>query len=265
MMKSGLCWTNIFGDLFRLLALALRSKTSLAAENFLLRKQLGFYQKHKIKPRRTDNPTRLTLVWLSVCLCEQWHGCQVERLICSSRIWEANSALTSRLQWFKTRTELLPRQPGAATQRASLQVSESAAIKHDWTAEAGHTKTPRRSNSRCASTPMPRFDAAHSPASLLCGLTIGGRRLNGEIGWPSRPASAKGPESSRRGEKSAESARTGPYRGLSGALTIAGTRAHARISRASPQNAEDRRLLGGASGIRTLRRLVNHRCRQMQA
>ena len=63
-MKSCLGWLHILGDLFRLLALGLRSKSSLAAENLFLRKQLAFYQERKIKPRRTDNPTRLTLVWL---------------------------------------------------------------------------------------------------------------------------------------------------------------------------------------------------------
>jgi putative transposase len=64
-MKSCLSWLHILGDLFRLLALALRSKSSLAAENLFLRKQLAFYRERKIKPRRTDNPTRLTLIWLS--------------------------------------------------------------------------------------------------------------------------------------------------------------------------------------------------------
>jgi putative transposase len=64
-MRSCLCWLNIFGDLLRLVALSLRSKSSLAAENLFLRKQLAFYQERSIKPRRTDNPTRLTLVWLS--------------------------------------------------------------------------------------------------------------------------------------------------------------------------------------------------------
>ena len=59
-MRSCLCWLNIFGDLLRLLALGLRSKSSLAAENLFLRKQLAFYQERRIKPRRTDNPT---------CLC----------------------------------------------------------------------------------------------------------------------------------------------------------------------------------------------------
>ena len=63
-MKSCLSWLHILGDLFRLLALALRSRSSLAAENLFLRKQLAFYRERKIKPRRTDNPTRLTLVLL---------------------------------------------------------------------------------------------------------------------------------------------------------------------------------------------------------
>ena len=46
--------------------LTLRAKSSLAAENLFLRKQLSFYQERKIKPRRTSHPTRLTLVWLSL-------------------------------------------------------------------------------------------------------------------------------------------------------------------------------------------------------
>jgi putative transposase len=45
--------------------LGLRSRSSLAAENLFLRKQLAFYQERKVKPRRADNPTRLTLVLLS--------------------------------------------------------------------------------------------------------------------------------------------------------------------------------------------------------
>lgn len=65
MMASCLCWLNPLADLLHVLALSLRSKTSLAAENLFLRKQLGFYQERKIRPRRLDDPTRLTLVWLS--------------------------------------------------------------------------------------------------------------------------------------------------------------------------------------------------------
>ena len=65
MMKSCLLWLNLFADLLRLLVLSLRSKSSLAAENLFLRKQLAFYKERKIKPRRTSNPARLTLLWLS--------------------------------------------------------------------------------------------------------------------------------------------------------------------------------------------------------
>ena len=43
-MKSCLSWLHILGDRFRLLTLALRSKSLLAAENLFLRKQLAFYR-----------------------------------------------------------------------------------------------------------------------------------------------------------------------------------------------------------------------------
>jgi hypothetical protein len=47
------------------LILALRAKSSLAAENLFLRKQLAFYQERSIKPRRTSDRARFTLLWLS--------------------------------------------------------------------------------------------------------------------------------------------------------------------------------------------------------
>jgi len=49
--------------------------------------------------------------------------------------------------------------------------------------------------------------------------------------------------------ESAESARTGSYRGLSGALKLSGTRAHARISRVSREIAENPGLLGGGRSL----------------
>jgi hypothetical protein len=65
MVRLCLSWLSLFSDLLRFLALGLRSKISLAAENLFLRKQLAFYQERKARPRRLNNPTRLTLVWLS--------------------------------------------------------------------------------------------------------------------------------------------------------------------------------------------------------
>ena len=65
MVGAGPSWLSIVGDLVHFLCLGLRSRASLAAENLFLRKQLAFYQERKVKPRRADNPTRLTLVLLS--------------------------------------------------------------------------------------------------------------------------------------------------------------------------------------------------------
>src|SRR5208282_3613562 len=64
-MRAGLSWFRMLGDLVHFLSLGLHSRTSLAAENLFLRKQLAFYQERKVKPRRADNPTRFTLVLLS--------------------------------------------------------------------------------------------------------------------------------------------------------------------------------------------------------
>jgi putative transposase len=64
-MRTGLSWLRIPGDIVHFLCLGLRSRTSLAAENLFLRKQLAFYQERKVKPHRADNPTRLMLVLLS--------------------------------------------------------------------------------------------------------------------------------------------------------------------------------------------------------
>src|SRR5271157_265807 len=65
MMKSCLLWRSVVADLFRFLVLSLRSESSLAAENLFLRKQLGFYQERKIRPRRTSHPAQVTLILLS--------------------------------------------------------------------------------------------------------------------------------------------------------------------------------------------------------
>src|SRR5208283_4339566 len=65
MIEFCLLWLNLFADLLRFLVLGFRSKSSLAAENLFLRKQLAFYKERSIRPRRTSQPTRLTLLWLS--------------------------------------------------------------------------------------------------------------------------------------------------------------------------------------------------------
>ncbi len=65
MTEFSLLWLNVLADLLRLVVLGFRSNSSLAAENLFLRKQLGFYQERKIKPRRTSPPAQVTLILLS--------------------------------------------------------------------------------------------------------------------------------------------------------------------------------------------------------
>jgi putative transposase len=55
----------LLADVASLAWLMLQSRTTLAAENLFLRKQLAFYIEREIKPRRADDATRVVLVALS--------------------------------------------------------------------------------------------------------------------------------------------------------------------------------------------------------
>jgi transposase InsO family protein len=58
----------VLRDLAWFVPAALRSRTSLAAENLFLRKQLAFYREHKIKPKPLTDAARVTLVlWSRLC------------------------------------------------------------------------------------------------------------------------------------------------------------------------------------------------------
>ena len=56
---------QVAADLISFFLLFLRSRGYLAAENLFLRKQLAFYQERKVKPRRIDPASKLTLVLLT--------------------------------------------------------------------------------------------------------------------------------------------------------------------------------------------------------
>jgi transposase InsO family protein len=56
---------RVAGDVLRFVSSTLRSHAQLAAENLFLRKQLALYLERKVKPRRADDATRITLVGLS--------------------------------------------------------------------------------------------------------------------------------------------------------------------------------------------------------
>src|SRR5215470_3385445 len=55
----------VLGDVVRFASSMLQPRAHLSAENLFLRKQLALYGERKIRPRRADNATRLTLVGLS--------------------------------------------------------------------------------------------------------------------------------------------------------------------------------------------------------
>jgi hypothetical protein len=58
-------------DLLDFVALACSSHSRLAAENLFLRRQLACYLGRKVKPRRVDDATRVTLVVLARFI--NWH------------------------------------------------------------------------------------------------------------------------------------------------------------------------------------------------
>ncbi len=93
-MRAGLSWLRILGDLLHFLRLGLRSRASLAAANLFLRKQLAFFQERKVKPRRAENPTRLTLVLLS-----RWFNWQDALIVVRPRTLIAWHRKGLRLIW----------------------------------------------------------------------------------------------------------------------------------------------------------------------
>src|SRR5262249_8674894 len=58
----------VLGDVVRVASSMLQPRAQLAVENLFLRKELALHVERKIRPRRADNATRLTLVGLSRCV-----------------------------------------------------------------------------------------------------------------------------------------------------------------------------------------------------
>src|ERR1700680_1319497 len=94
MMKSWLLWLYVLADLLSFLVLSLRSESSLAAENLFLRKQLGFYQERKIKPRRTSPPAQVTLILLS-----RWFNWRMALTLVTPRTFISWQRKRSQLCW----------------------------------------------------------------------------------------------------------------------------------------------------------------------
>src|ERR1017187_6600742 len=55
-------------ELSTFLRSCVRSRSALLAENLFLRKQLAFYQEHRVRPRRLTDAARISLVlWSKFC------------------------------------------------------------------------------------------------------------------------------------------------------------------------------------------------------
>ena len=59
---AGRTTVQLLIDALRFVSLGLRSRSQLAAENLFLRKQLALYGERRVKSRRADDATRITLV-----------------------------------------------------------------------------------------------------------------------------------------------------------------------------------------------------------
>ena len=62
-------------DLVRLVSLAIRSHTSLAAENLFLLRQLALFQERKVKPQRADDAARWLMARLAECSSAAMRWC----------------------------------------------------------------------------------------------------------------------------------------------------------------------------------------------
>jgi putative transposase len=56
---------RLLADVAGLIALSVRPRRAIEAENLVLRRQLALFKERGIKPRRIDAATRASVAWLS--------------------------------------------------------------------------------------------------------------------------------------------------------------------------------------------------------
>ena len=66
---------RLLADVAGLIALSVRPRRAIEAENLVLRRQLALFKERGMKPRRIDAATRASLAWLSRW-CD-WRSCLV--------------------------------------------------------------------------------------------------------------------------------------------------------------------------------------------
>jgi hypothetical protein len=147
----------LLADLLRLLRLMFRTRAQLAAENLFLRKQLACYIERQVRPRRTDNASRIALVLLSRVV--EWRDLLTIVRPDTLVRWHRD---LFRLFWrLKSRARGRPRIPADVQQL----IAEMAAKNHTWGEERiaaelcvklGLTLSPRTVRRHMPSRPRSR-------------------------------------------------------------------------------------------------------------
>ena len=170
-------------DLARLAFLAIRSHTSLAAENLFLRKQLALFQERKVKPRRADDATR----WLMATLGRmfQWRNALVNVKPDTLIRWQRNGF---RLFWrWKSKPTGRPRLPENLRELIRQMAADNVSwgeerIANELKLKLGIRVSPRTvgkylRNGRPARTPDPQqrwltFVHNHAKVIVACDFFV---------------------------------------------------------------------------------------------
>jgi putative transposase len=155
MMKSCLLWLNVAADLFRFLVLNLRSKSSLAAENLFLRKQLGFYQERKIRPRRTSHSAQVSLILLS-----RWFNWRNALKVVTPRTFLGWQRKRSKLFWRNKCQAGRPRIPPALQRLIRTMARENPSWGQERIANELLVKLGLRVSPRTIRKYLPNFPIA---------------------------------------------------------------------------------------------------------
>jgi len=155
MTEFCLLWLNVLADLLRLVVLGLRSKSSLAAENLFLRKQLGFYQERKIKPRRTSPSAQVTLILLS-----RWFNWRSALTVVTPRTFIGWQRKRSQLFWRKKCQAGGPRIPPDLQRLIRTMARENPSWGQERIANELRVKLGLRVSPRTIRKYLPKFPIA---------------------------------------------------------------------------------------------------------
>lgn len=163
----------VVSDLFSILKLSFRSRTALLAENLFLRKQLAFYEEHKIRPRLLTDATRLTLV-----LWARWFNWKDALIIVKPETLIGWHRKGFRLfwRWKSSREDLDCRRTSegllcawcARTRRGARRVADELSLK------LGFLYRRARCGSTGPGSPTmgTRIESLPSAGERLCGITL---------------------------------------------------------------------------------------------